>query len=63
LVRVEAGCSVVIQEQALNNGQDSDAGEVGGAGISGAPFEAMRDVHLAAAFLSHGGAVPVNSNG
>ena len=56
LVRVEAGRSAVVQEQALNNGPDSDADEAGGADISGAPFEAMRDVHLAAAFLSHGAA-------
>src|SRR3712207_1256822 len=47
----------------LNNGPNSDAGEAGGTDISGAPFEAMRDVHLVAALLSRGGAGPVNSNG
>ena len=34
-----------------------------GGDISGAPYEAMKDVRLAGAFFSHaGGAVPVNSN-
>lgn len=40
---------------------DADAGD--GGDISGAPYEAMKDVRLAGAFLSHGGgAMPVNSN-
>jgi manganese catalase len=47
----------------LNNGPDSDAGEAGGADISNAPFEAMKDIRSFASFASHaGGAVPVNSN-
>jgi Mn-containing catalase len=49
----------------LNNGPDdanSDAGT--GGDISGAPFEDMKDIRLAAAFFSGGGgAMPVNSNG
>src|SRR3954469_6873704 len=46
----------------LNNGPDSD--EAGGADISGAPFESMQDIRLAASFLSNGGgAMPVDSNG
>lgn len=48
----------------LNNGPDSDADEEMGGDISGAPYEAMKDVRLAAAFLSNGGgATPTNSNG
>jgi Mn-containing catalase len=48
----------------LNNGPDSDADEEDGGDISGAPFEDMKDIRLAAAFLSGGGgAMPVNSNG
>ena len=48
----------------LANGPDSDDDEDMGGDISGAPFEAMTDIRLAAAFYSHGGgAVPVNSNG
>jgi Mn-containing catalase len=48
----------------LNNGPDDPSNEAGGADISGAPFEAMQDIRLAAGFYSNaGGAVPVNSNG
>ena len=49
----------------LNNGPDIPDGDAGDGGdISGAPFEAMKDIRLAAAFLSGGGgAMPVNSNG
>ncbi|WCR18748.1 manganese catalase family protein [Paracoccus alcaliphilus] len=49
----------------LANGPDADQDDQGpGGDISGAPFEAMKDARLAAAFYSHaGGAVPVNSNG
>ena len=49
----------------LNNGPDMpDGDEVGPADITDAPFEAMKDIRLAAGFLSHGGgATPVNSNG
>ena len=48
----------------LANGPDSDGDETGGADISGAPFEAMKDTRSAASFLSHaGGATPVDSNG
>ncbi|MGF9566750.1 manganese catalase family protein [Neorhizobium sp. BT27B] len=49
----------------LNNGPDIPDGDVGDGGdISGAPFEDMKDIRLAAAFLSGGGgAMPVNSNG
>jgi Mn-containing catalase len=47
----------------LNNGPDGDDTGDGG-DISGAPFEDMKDIRLAAAFLSNGGGVtPVNSNG
>jgi Mn-containing catalase len=47
----------------LNNGPDSDAGEAGGADISNAPFEAMKDIRSFASFASGaGGALPVNSN-
>jgi Mn-containing catalase len=48
----------------LNHGPDSDGDEEDGGDISGAPYDAMKDVRLAAAFLSNGGgATPVNSNG
>ncbi len=48
----------------LANGPDTDADEADGGDISGAPFEAMKDIRLAAGFFSHaGGAVPANSNG
>jgi Mn-containing catalase len=47
----------------LNNGPDSEDGEVGGADISNAPFAAMQDIRSAASFFSAaGGALPVNSN-
>ncbi|MDB5659038.1 MAG: manganese catalase [Cypionkella sp.] len=48
----------------LNNGPDTSLDEEYGGDISGAPYEMMADVRLAAAFFSNGGgAVPVNSNG
>ncbi|MDB5314330.1 MAG: manganese catalase [Rhodospirillales bacterium] len=48
----------------LNNGPDSDLDETGGGDITGAPFEEMKDIRLAASFLSGGGgAMPMNSNG
>ena len=48
----------------LANGPDSAQDEVGGADISKAPFEAMKDIRSFASFASHaGGSVPVNSNG
>lgn len=49
----------------IANGPDKKDGDVGDGGdISGAPYEAMKDMRLAAAFLSNaGGATPVNSNG
>jgi Mn-containing catalase len=49
----------------LANGPDSAGDDSGDGGdISGAPFQGMEDMRLAAAFLSHGGgAVPVDSNG
>ena len=49
----------------LNNGPDLEgADEEDGGDISGAPYEAMKDVRLAGAFLSNGGgAMPMNSNG
>lgn len=49
----------------LNNGPDKKDGDArDGGDISGAPFEDMKDIRLAAAFLSRGGgAMPVNSNG
>ena len=48
----------------LNAGPDVPKTEVGGQEISDAPYEAMQDARLAAAFLSNGGgATPVNSNG
>ena len=47
----------------LANGPDSDGDETGGADISGAPFEPMKDIRSAASFFSNGGgAMPVNSN-
>src|SRR5687768_3148393 len=50
----------------LNSGPDAGAGEdeQEGGDISDAPYEAMKDIRLAAAFLSNGGgAAPINSNG
>jgi len=49
----------------LNNGPDIPDGDEGDGGdISGAPFEDMKDIRLAASFLSGGGgAMPINSNG
>ncbi|RAI57869.1 manganese catalase family protein [Roseicella frigidaeris] len=48
----------------LANGPDSAGDETGGQDISGAPFEAMKDIRSFASFASHaGGSVPVNSNG
>ena len=48
----------------LNNGPDSDADAEDGGDVADAPFEAMKDIRLAAGFFSHaGGATPVNSNG
>lgn len=49
----------------LNNGPDlKGADEEDGGDISGAPYEAMKDVRLAGAFLSNaGGAMPMNGNG
>ncbi|SFK29560.1 manganese catalase family protein [Methylorubrum salsuginis] len=48
----------------LNNGPDDDGDTGDGGDISGAPFEDMKDIRLAAAFLSNGGgAAPINSNG
>jgi len=49
----------------LNNGPDKPAADnKTGGDVSKAPFEAMQDIRLAAAFLSNaGGATPVNSNG
>jgi len=49
----------------LNNGPDLvGADEEDGGDISGAPYEAMKDVRLASAFLSNGGgAMPMNGNG
>ena len=47
----------------LANGPDSDGDETGGADISHAPFEEMKDIRSAASFFSNaGGAMPVNSN-
>ncbi|MCQ4160486.1 manganese catalase family protein [Roseomonas sp. GC11] len=47
----------------LANGPDLGLGGMEGGDISGAPFEAMKDIRSAAAFFSHGGgATPVNSN-
>jgi Mn-containing catalase len=48
----------------LNNGPDGGDDESDGGDISGAPYEAMKDIRLAAGFSAHaGGAVPANSNG
>jgi Mn-containing catalase len=48
----------------LNNGPDNDGDNEDGGDISGAPYEAMKDIRLAAAFYSNGGgSTPVNSNG
>ncbi|NNU69532.1 MULTISPECIES: manganese catalase family protein [Rhizobium] len=49
----------------LNNGPDIPDGDEGDGGdISGGPFEAMKEIRLAASFLSGGGgAMPINSNG
>jgi Mn-containing catalase len=48
----------------LNNGPDNKGDKGDGGDISGAPFQDMNDIRLAAAFLSNaGGATPVNSNG
>lgn len=48
----------------LNNGPDSEADEEDGGDISDAPFEDMKDIRLAAAFLANGGgATPSNSGG
>ena len=45
----------------LNNGPDDPAA---GDDVAEAPFEEMKDIRLAASFLSHGGgAMPMNSNG
>jgi Mn-containing catalase len=48
----------------LANGPDEEDGDEGDGGdISSAPFEAMKDIRLAAGFFSHaGGAMPINSN-
>ena len=48
----------------LNNGPDLEgADEEDGGDISGAPYEAMKDVRLAGAFFANGGgAMPMNSN-
>jgi Mn-containing catalase len=47
----------------LANGPDSDLDESDGGDISGAPFEAMKDIRSFSSFAAHGGgAVPVNSN-
>jgi len=46
----------------LNNGPDLEANEAGGADITQAPFEEMKDIRLAASFLSTGGgALPVTA--
>src|SRR5215217_5713063 len=48
----------------LANGPDSEGDETGGADITGAPMEEMKNAALPAGFLSHaGGAVPIDSNG
>ena len=48
----------------LANGPDKPANAKGGADITGAPWEDMKDMRLAAAFLSNGGgSMPMNSNG
>ncbi len=41
----------------LNNGPDTDEDEENGGDISGAPFEDMKDIRLAASFFSNGGGV------
>ncbi|MGG5888582.1 manganese catalase family protein [Falsiroseomonas sp. HC035] len=48
----------------LNNGPDSEGDDTGDGGdISGAPFDAMKEIRLAGGFFSHaGGAMPINSN-
>ena len=47
----------------LANGPDTDGDETDGGDISGAPFEAMKDIRSFASFASNlGGAMPVNSN-
>jgi Mn-containing catalase len=48
----------------LANGPDTPDGDMGDGGdISGAPFEAMKDIRLAGSFYSNaGGPLPVNSN-
>jgi Mn-containing catalase len=48
----------------LNNGPDKEGADAGDGGdISGAPFEAMKDIRSFASFASGaGGALPVNSN-
>ncbi|MBV1694330.1 MAG: manganese catalase family protein [Hyphomicrobiales bacterium] len=63
LGHVELVCNGIAM---LNNGPDQDDGsdESSGGDISGAPWEAMKDIRLAAGFFSNaGGATPVNSNG
>lgn len=46
------------------NGPDAGEDEEDGGDISDAPYESMKDIRLASAFLSHaGGAVPVSGNG
>jgi Mn-containing catalase len=48
----------------LNNGPDAEADTTSAPDISGAPFEAMKDIRNAAGFFSNaGGAMPANSNG
>jgi Mn-containing catalase len=48
----------------LNNGPDNSGDASDGGDISGAPFEDMKDIRLAAAFFSNGGgSAPINSNG
>ena len=48
----------------LNNGPDNNGDNSTGGDIGKAPFEDMKDIRLASAFLSNGGgATPVNSNG
>ncbi|HEY8610329.1 MAG TPA: manganese catalase family protein, partial [Roseomonas sp.] len=47
----------------LNNGPDNDGDTAPGGDISGAPFEAMKDIRSFASFASNGGgSLPVNSN-
>jgi Mn-containing catalase len=48
----------------LANGPDSDGDETGGAPSRAPPLADMRDIRLAASFLSNGGgAMPVDNNG